>query len=110
MRVSSAVLSLLATATARSVQSSGQIPLDQHSSPSEDVCPLAAKVSPPADGLFSSVKFVKDPSIRSRQVNRLQKAVQVPSTSTELEDDPWSDYYAPFLDLHKVLEKLFPLV
>lgn len=78
--------------------------------PGDDVCPLAPKVAPPKDGLHPSFDFINDPTFLSTQVERLSRVVQVPSTSTELEDDPWSDYYAPFLDLHDELADLFPLV
>lgn len=93
---------------------SGQTPLllldDDDDTPGRHVCPLPAKVPPPADGFHSSLEFVQSEAVRQRQVDRLSRAVQVPSTSTELEDDPWSDYYAPFIELHEVLEDLFPLV
>ncbi|EED13753.1 vacuolar carboxypeptidase Cps1, putative [Talaromyces stipitatus ATCC 10500] len=119
MRVPVILIPILATgAVSRSVSFVGQTPIadKQQSStlildaPRGDVCPLPPKVPPPKDGLHSSLDFVLDPSYRSRQVERLSRVVQVPSTSTELEDDPWSDYYAPFLDLHDELEKLFPLI
>jgi hypothetical protein len=90
-------------------QFSGQTPLVEEA-PGSHVCPLPAKVTPPSDGFHSSHEFVQDKAVLKRQVNRLSRAVQVPSTSTELEDDPWSDYYAPFLELHDVFAELFPLV
>lgn len=86
-----------------------QTPLVEEA-PGSHVCPLPAKVTPPADGFHSSHDFVQDKAVLKRQVDRLSRAVQVPSTSTELEDDPWSDYYAPFLELHDVFADLFPLV
>lgn len=111
-------LALLSTASARSIHLPFlQTPLEANGlrdvSPLEsslkDACPLAPKVSPPADGLHPSIKFVEDASIRAKQAERLSKAVQVPSTSTEAVTDPYDDYFAPFLDLHRVLESLFPL-
>ncbi|KAH8690501.1 putative vacuolar carboxypeptidase Cps1 [Talaromyces proteolyticus] len=90
-------------------QPSEQMPMGSHS-PSDEICPLPAKVAPPNDGFHSSLEFIRDPSVRERQVDRLSRVVQVPSTSTELEDDPWSDYYAPFGDLHNVLADLFPVL
>jgi Gly-Xaa carboxypeptidase len=121
MRVPVILTPILATgAVSRSVSFLGQTPIgDQQISngktvildaPGADVCPLPPKVAPPKDGLHSSLDFIQDSSYRSKQVERLSRVVQVPSTSTELEDDPWSDYYAPFLDLHDELAKLFPLV
>ncbi|KAF3396561.1 Carboxypeptidase S [Talaromyces pinophilus] len=123
MRVPVILTPILATgAVSRSVSFLGQTPIgDQHQisngntltsidAPGDDVCPLPPKVAPPNDGLHSSLDFIQDASYRSKQVERLSRVVQVPSTSTELEDDPWSDYYAPFLDLHDELAKLFPLV
>ncbi|QKX63860.1 uncharacterized protein TRUGW13939_11031 [Talaromyces rugulosus] len=88
---------------------SGQTPLVEEA-PGRHICPLPAKVTPPSDGFHSSHEFVQDKAVLKRQVYRLSRAVQVPSTSTELEDDPWSDYYAPFLELHDVFAELFPLV
>jgi Gly-Xaa carboxypeptidase len=111
MRLPALVAPFLATGVAARSVYSGQTPIDKHGlGPGDDVCPLPPKVAPPSDGFHSSLDFVRDPSIRQRQADRLSRAVQVPSTSTELEDDPWSDYYAPFIDLHKVLAELFPLV
>lgn len=108
MRLLSA-LALLSTASARSIHLPflQQTPLEPNGF--KDACPLAPKVTPPVDGLHSSLKFVEDPSIRAKQAERLSKAVQVPSTSTEAVTDPYDDYFAPFLDLHRVLESLFPL-
>lgn len=122
MRVPVILTPILATgAVSRSVSFLGQTPIGEHrqisngntvilDAPGDDVCPLPPKVTPPNDGLHSSLDFIQDSSYRSKQVERLSRVVQVPSTSTELEDDPWSDYYAPFLDLHDELAKLFPLV
>lgn len=120
MRVPVILTPVLATgAFSRSVSLLGQTPIGDHQqinflssidAPGEDVCPLPPKVAPPEDGLHSSLDFIQDSSYRSKQVERLSRVVQIPSTSTELEDDPWSDYYAPFLDLHDELAELFPLV
>ncbi|KAL1968084.1 hypothetical protein VTN77DRAFT_2214 [Rasamsonia byssochlamydoides] len=111
MRVLAALLGLLSTsATALSIHlPSGQVPLEADSFDFKDVCPLAPKVSPPADGLHPSSKFVEDDAIKLKQAERLSKAVQIPSTSTEAVTDPYDDYFAPFLDLHRVLGELFPL-
>lgn len=123
MRVPAILTPILATgAVSRSVSFLGQTPIGGHhqigngntltsiDAPGDDVCPLPPKVAPPNDGLHSSLDFIRDSTYRSKQVERLSRVVQVPSTSTELEDDPWSDYYAPFLDLHEELAQLFPLV
>lgn len=123
MHVSVIFTPLLATcAVARSVSYPlGQTPIDkvqsQHQidgtfsdAPGDDVCPLPPKVAPPNDGFHSSLDFIGNPTIFKVQAERLQRVVQIPTTSTELEDDPWSDYYAPFLDLHVTLTELFPLM
>lgn len=122
MRVPVILTPILATgAVSLSVPFLGQTPIEGHQpisngntvlldAPGDDVCPLPPKVAPPKDGLHSSLDFIQDSYYRSQQVDRLSRVVQVPSTSTELEDDPWSDYYAPFQDLHDELAKLFPLV
>jgi Gly-Xaa carboxypeptidase len=107
--LAAALLGLVSSATARSVYfSSEQIPLEPNGV-KKDLCPLAPKVSPPADGFHPSTKFTEDHSIRLEQAERLSKVVQVPSTSTEAVTDPYDDYFAPFLDLHELLESLFPL-
>lgn len=90
------------------------IPLEQEvlhtlSSLEKDVCPLAPKVTAPEDGLHPAIKFVKDDSVRGQQVKRLSRAVQVPTTVTDYMVNPYDELFAPFVELHNVLESLFPL-
>ncbi|KAL4892898.1 hypothetical protein BDV59DRAFT_208048 [Aspergillus ambiguus] len=74
-----------------------------------ETCPLAAKVPPPNDGFTSGLKFVKDAHIRAQQVERLSRAVQVPTTVNDYLTDPYDPGFAPFLEFHSLLEQLFPL-
>ncbi|KAL1998448.1 hypothetical protein VTN02DRAFT_6159 [Thermoascus thermophilus] len=92
------------------------IPFEQqllHTVPSsvekDDVCPLAPKVTAPEDGLHPAIRFVEDDSVREQQVRRLSRAVQVPTTITDDMVDPYDGRFAPFVELHEVLEALFPL-
>ncbi|KAI1764439.1 carboxypeptidase S [Hypoxylon sp. FL1150] len=77
---------------------------------SENWCPLPHVTVPSDDGLETSEHFI---SLRQLQlqVDRLSAAVRVPTESYDdngdVEEDP---RWAPFLDFHQVLEKLFPLV
>lgn len=113
---------LATSALSRSLSFLGQTPIGDSShhggnsfrafldGPGDDVCPLPPKIAPPRDGLHSSLDFIQDSAYRSKQVERLSRVVKVPSTSTELEDDPWSHYYDVFQDLHDELADLFPLM
>ncbi|KAE8374434.1 hypothetical protein BDV26DRAFT_43977 [Aspergillus bertholletiae] len=76
---------------------------------SQDICPLAPKVSPTEDGLLPALRFVEDESIRARQANRLSRAVQVPTTVTDFMTDPYDEGFAPFVEFQDLLKKLFPL-
>lgn len=81
----------------------------QESTLREDICPLAPKVTAPEDGLHPAIKFVQDESVRQQQVERLSRAVQVPTTVTDYMTDPYDERFEPFVELHMVLESLFPL-
>ncbi|OJI85827.1 hypothetical protein ASPTUDRAFT_598267 [Aspergillus tubingensis CBS 134.48] len=72
-------------------------------------CPLAPKVEVPDDGFFPALKFVEDASFKSRQVNRLSRAVQVPTAIDDYMKDPYDEKFAPFLDFQNLLKTLFPL-
>ncbi|KAH6608486.1 acetylornithine deacetylase [Trichoderma cornu-damae] len=74
-------------------------------------CNLPPVLDPAGDGLPSADDLFSSKSARERQVKRLQAVVQVPSVSYDDlgsvgEDERW----APFFDLHDVLEKTFPTV
>lgn len=45
-----------------------------------NICPLAPKVEVPEDGLFSALRYVQNETIRLQQVDRLSRAVQIPTT------------------------------
>ncbi|KAE8150485.1 hypothetical protein BDV25DRAFT_110911 [Aspergillus avenaceus] len=72
------------------------------------ICPLAPKITP-HDTLQSSLRFVENPSIRSQQAERLSKAVQIPTQVTDYMKDPYDEAFAPFLDFHSLLKRLFPI-
>ncbi|KAL3471277.1 hypothetical protein BJX99DRAFT_250537 [Aspergillus californicus] len=55
-------------------------------------------------------KYLQDESILRRQVDRLSKAVQVPTTITNSMTDPHDVAFAPFVDFQELLTELFPLV
>ncbi|RDW86227.1 Gly-Xaa carboxypeptidase [Aspergillus mulundensis] len=74
------------------------------------VCPLAEKVFPEDNGLFPSVQYVQNGTILQRQVERLSKAVQIPTQITDSMIDPDDEAFVPFVDFHKLLAELFPLV
>ncbi|KAL4975161.1 hypothetical protein BDW66DRAFT_167333 [Aspergillus desertorum] len=73
-------------------------------------CPLPPKVILDDDGLFPSVQYVQNETILQRQVDRLSRAVQIPTQITDSMTDPDDDAFAPFVDFHKLLSELFPLV
>ncbi|KAL5358097.1 hypothetical protein BJX96DRAFT_35929 [Aspergillus floccosus] len=96
------LLALLPQSTAFTIP---QIPLGRNS----EICPLAPKVPAPNDGLDSALKFVKDASLRAQQVDRLSRAVQVPTTVNDYMTDPWDEGFAPFVEFQDLLRELFPL-
>ncbi|KNG90094.1 putative vacuolar carboxypeptidase Cps1 [Aspergillus nomiae NRRL 13137] len=77
---------------------------------SDEICPLAPKISPSEDGLHPALRFVEDDSIRAQQANRLSRAVQVPTTVTDYLTDPYDEGFAPFVEFQDLLKELFPLV
>ncbi|KAM0263572.1 hypothetical protein ACHAQJ_001192 [Trichoderma viride] len=88
----------------------GQEPLGSVT-PSRFQCDLPPILDPTGDGLPSADELFASKSARDQQVKRLQAIVQVPSISYDDlgpvgEDERW----APFYDLHEVLEKTFPTV
>ncbi|KAF4201928.1 hypothetical protein CNMCM8927_000890 [Aspergillus lentulus] len=75
-----------------------------------NVCPLAPKVEVPDDGLLSALRYVQDETIRLQQVDRLSRAVQVPTTVNDYMTDPFDEGFAPFVEFQGLLESLFPLI
>lgn len=75
-----------------------------------NLCPLAPSVQSPLDGLLPSHRFIRDQSIRTRQADRLSKAVKIPTIIEEHMQDPYSDDFSPFLDFHGLLKSFFPLM
>ena len=77
----------------------------------KDFCPLAPKVAAPKnDGLYSPLRFVKDDFYRFQEVERLSRAVQVPTQVGDYWTDPYEPGFSTFLEFHTVLESLFPLM
>ncbi|KAF9889799.1 hypothetical protein FE257_006889 [Aspergillus nanangensis] len=101
------LLSLLPSVSALTIPSL-QFPLIS-SSNNNQACPLPAKIHPEDDGLHPALNFVQDPRIRTQQVNRLSRAVQVPTTVSDYVTDPYDEAFAPFLTFHTLLEELFPI-
>ena len=101
-------LSLLSAATALSVPQ--QQTLVDSSKKDSGLCPLASKVPTPDDGFLSSLRFVEDEFFRAQQVQRLSKAVQVPTTVGDHMIDPFDEGFAPFVEFQELLQSLFPLV
>ncbi|RAL12167.1 Gly-Xaa carboxypeptidase [Aspergillus homomorphus CBS 101889] len=81
-------------------------------SPQEDsdLCPLAPKIEAPDDGFVSSLKFVTDDAVKLRQVDRLSRAVQVPTVIDDYMKDPYDEKFSPFLEFHELLQSLFPFL
>ncbi|PYI14882.1 vacuolar carboxypeptidase Cps1 [Aspergillus japonicus CBS 114.51] len=105
------IVGLLAPSVASlSVPSAQQLLNSWSSGASSDLCPLATKIEAPDDGFFSSVKFVTDDAVKSRQVDRLSRAVQVPTAIDDYMKDPYDEKFAPFLEFHELLQSLFPLL
>ncbi|GIK01155.1 hypothetical protein Aspvir_005187 [Aspergillus viridinutans] len=75
-----------------------------------NICPLAPKVEVPEDGLLSALRYVQDEAIRLQQVDRLSRAVQIPTTVNDYMKDPFDEWFAPFVDFQELLESLFPLI
>ena len=101
---------LLCSATALSVPKQEQTLL-QSATTKKDFCPLAPKVAAPKnDGLYSPLRFVKDDFYRLQEVERLSRAVQVPTQVSDYWTDPYEPGFSTFVEFHKVLESLFPLV
>ncbi|KAL6237070.1 hypothetical protein BDW75DRAFT_205042 [Aspergillus navahoensis] len=99
---------LLSHASALTIPSSQQQVLGP--SAADKICPLPAKVILDDNGLFPSVQYVQNETILQRQVDRLSRAVQIPTQITDSMTDPDDDAFAPFVDFHKLLAELFPLV
>ncbi|KAL4754822.1 hypothetical protein BDW72DRAFT_103205 [Aspergillus terricola var. indicus] len=76
----------------------------------DKICPLPVKVIFDDNNLFPSVQYVQNETFLHRQVDRLSRAVQIPTQITDYMTDPDDDAFAPFVDFHKLLADLFPLV
>ncbi|KAL6904175.1 carboxypeptidase S [Trichoderma evansii] len=110
MAISKLALLLAGVAGVIAAPSYGQEPLNSIT-PSKSQCNLPPILDPASDGLPSADELFASKSARDQQVKRLQSIVQVPSISYDDNGDVGEDErWAPFFDLHKVLEKTFPNV
>lgn len=75
-----------------------------------ETCIQAPKVDPPHDDLHSSLVFLKDAAFRARQVDRLSRAVRIPTTVGDYARDPYDKAFEPFVKFQELLEELFPRV
>lgn len=101
--------SLLSSAEAFSIPLSPQQILgDLTADTKSEVCPLPQKVLLDDDGLFPSIRYLQDEAILRRQVDRLSKAVQLPTAITDSMTDPNDDAFWPFVDLGYALALFFP--
>jgi Gly-Xaa carboxypeptidase len=110
MAIAKLALLLVGVAGVVAAPNYGQEPLGAVT-PSRFQCDLPQILDPKGDGLPSANELFASKSARDQQVKRLQAIVQVPSISYDDlgpvgEDERW----APFYDLHEVLEKTFPTV
>lgn len=89
-----------------------QVPLDtQAGLDSEFTCNLPQAIDPAGDGLPSADSLFSSDEALDRQIKRHQAVVRVPSVSYDDNGSPGEDErWAPFYDLHKVLEDLYPNV
>jgi Gly-Xaa carboxypeptidase len=100
--------SLLSTAEAFSIPLSPQQILGDLTDRESEVCPLPQKVHLDDDGLFPSIRYIQDEAILHRQVDRLSKAVQIPTAITDSMTDPNDDAFKPFVDFGYALALFFP--
>jgi Gly-Xaa carboxypeptidase len=113
-------LSLVSGAVALVANPLGQVPLGGASSPLTSVsdsvsshlaCSLPPAIDPSGDGLPSADDLFSSDEALAKQVERHQAIVRVPSISYDDLGEPEEDpRWAPFFDLHKVLEKTYPIV
>lgn len=83
-------------------------PLSQPSA--RETCPQPPVVSLPKDGFHSSQTFLSDDAFRTRQANRLSRAVQIPTTVGDFAKNPYDEAFEPVVRFQELLEELFPLV
>ncbi|CEL07863.1 hypothetical protein ASPCAL11017 [Aspergillus calidoustus] len=104
-------ISLLSCAASYTIPSSPQQILGTtNSKTAKEICPLPSKVLLGDEKLLSSLRYLQDEKILHRQVTRLSKAVQIPTTITDSMKDPYDESFASFVDFHKLLAELFPLI
>lgn len=72
-------------------------------------CDLPAAIDPAGDGMPSADELFSSDEALAKQVERHQAIVRVPSVSYDDNGEPGEDErWAPFWDLHDVLESLYP--
>jgi Gly-Xaa carboxypeptidase len=91
-----------------------QLPLGRLSegiSSSQFLCDLPPAIDPASDGLFSADDLFSTAEALFKQIERHQAIVRVPTVSYDDNGEPGEDErWAPFWDLHQVLESLFPIM
>lgn len=107
-------LTLLTSTTALSIPSKFQVPLENawnDQIEDSEVCPLAPKLTAATtDGLHPALKFVQDPAHHAKQVERLSRAVQVPTTVSDFMTDPYDEGFEVFVKFQEELKDMFPRV
>lgn len=110
------LLALTATTTTAAVlpPQSPLTPLNPSTSTSsheDSLCPLPPRINLPASQhLHPALTFLHDPSYRDRQIERLSRAVRIPTTVTDFMTDPYDPGFEVFGRFHDVLREMFPLV
>lgn len=83
--------------------------LPESVSASEFQCDLPPAIDPTGDGLPSADELFSSEEALAKQIERHQAIVRVPSVSYDDNGEPGEDErWAPFWDLHEVLESLYP--
>ena len=115
--VRQAALSILATASAASVFVAtpisllNQIPFGTQRNAAKAQCELPPVLDPKGDGLPSVYELFGSSDALKKQVERHQALVRVPSICfDDLGDFDEDERWAPFYDVHDVLEKTYPKV
>ena len=78
--------------------------------PNIELCPKTNPISP---NFNKSIKYIlHDPSYKKNSIERLSKAVQIPTEVKDINPDPKLDpkFYSQFVEFHHFLDSTFPLV
>lgn len=78
--------------------------------PNVDLCPKTNPISPKFN---KSINYIlNDPLYKNQSIERLSKAVQIPTEVQDVNPDPKVDpeFYSQFVEFHEFLDATFPLV